>query len=210
MTPHSRAIGHYTAAEVGRLAGVSGRRVGQWARYGIVPSISKRPHVYSYADAGEAMLARYLVEQGFRPRDVRIIVQSLRDEYGEWPLATTPLEHDGRLVVVKNGNDVCLSAVEAKREVNAGTLIDLNAVRNALARGGWVALDNPREHIEVNPERLSGLPAVRGKRIATATVASMAARAEGREALRDDFGLTETEIADAVDYEADVRKALAA
>lgn len=210
MANESRAIGHYTATEVGRLAGVSARRVGQWARYGIIPSISKRPRVYSYADAGEAVLARYLVKQGLRPSDVRIIVQNLRDEYGEWPLATAPLAHDGRLVVVKKGNDVYLSAVRAKHEVIAGTLIDLKAVRNALERGGWVALDKPREHVEVNPERLSGLPAVRGRRIATATVASMATRAEGRAALRDDFGLTDQEIADAVDYEADVRKALAA
>ena len=29
-------IGYYTAAEVSRLAGVSSRKIGSWARYGII------------------------------------------------------------------------------------------------------------------------------------------------------------------------------
>jgi uncharacterized protein (DUF433 family)/DNA-binding transcriptional MerR regulator len=210
MAHPPRAIGHYTATEVGRLAGVSARRIGQWARYGIIPSVSKRPRVYSYADAGEAVLTRYLVEQKLRPRDVRTIVENLREEYGAWPLATAPLEHEGRFVVVKGKDGVYLSAYKPKQGVLAETLVDLKAVRTALARGGWVALENPREHIEVNPERLSGAPAVRGKRVATETVASLAARAAGRTVLKEDFELTDAEIEDAVGYEQAVREALAA
>ena len=65
------AIGHYSAGEVARLAGVSPRRIGSWARYGIVPRISQRPSVYSYADAGEAVIVRYLIEQGAKPKKIR-------------------------------------------------------------------------------------------------------------------------------------------
>src|SRR5688572_10596598 len=97
----TRAIGHYTAAEVGRLAGVSKYKVSQWARHGIIPSISRNPRIYSYADAGEAVLVRYLIAKGLKPRDVRLIVENLREEYGQWPLATAPLEHDKAFVVVK-------------------------------------------------------------------------------------------------------------
>lgn len=204
------AIGHYSAAEVGRLAGVSARRVGQWARYGIIPSISRKPRVYSYADAGEAVLVRYLTEQGHRPRDVRLIVENLRDQFGQWPLATAPLEHDGKLVVVKEGRGVYLSALRPGHEVIAGTLIDLKAVRAALESGGWVAVQKPRKHIEVDPARLSGAPTIRGRRIATETIADLAGRPEGRQLLMDDFGLTDEEIEEAVGYEADVRKAVAA
>jgi uncharacterized protein (DUF433 family)/DNA-binding transcriptional MerR regulator len=210
MDGEPRAIGHYTAAEVGRLAGVSARRVGQWARYGIIPSISRRPRIYSYADAGEAVLVRYLIEQGLRPRDVRHIVENLRDEYGMWPLAYAPLHHDGQFVVVKKGRDIFISALKKDHGVIAGTLIDLQAVRAALESGGWVALDSPREHIAVDPEWLSGRPTIKGHRIATETVAELATRPEGLALLRDDFGLTDEEISDAVGYEEDVRKAIAA
>ncbi len=210
MDRNPRAIGHYSAAEVGRLAGVSARRVGQWARFGIIPSISRRPRVYSYADAGEAVLVRYLVQLGLKPREVRQIVENLRDQYGEWPLASAPLEHDGKLVVVKEGKDVYISALRSGHEVIAGTLIDLKAVRAALGRGGWVAWKQPRQHIEVDPERLSGRPTIRGRRISPETVADLAQRPEGRQILVDDFGLSEAEIEDAVGYEADVREAIAA
>jgi hypothetical protein len=39
--------------------------------YGIIPSVSQKPRLYSYADAGEAVLARYLIEQGRKPKEIR-------------------------------------------------------------------------------------------------------------------------------------------
>lgn len=204
------AIGHYGAAEVGRLAGVSARRIGQWARYGIIPSVSTKPRIYSYADAGEAVLVRYLVEQGLRPRDVREIVENLRQRHGQWPLATAQLEHEGRFVVVRERDGLIFSAAKDEHEVIAGTFVDLEVVRDALAHGGWVAYRNRRVHVEVDPERLSGQPTIRGKRLATEVVADLATREEGRRVLVEDFGLTDEQIRDAVEYEADVRKAIAA
>jgi uncharacterized protein (DUF433 family)/DNA-binding transcriptional MerR regulator len=209
MAPSPAAIGRYSADEVGRLAGVSARRVGQWARYGIIPSVSEKPRVYSYADAGEAVLVRYLVNLGLRPKDVRQIVLDLRKRFGLWPLATSPLEHDGKLVVLKEGKGLYVSVLKPGHEVIAGTLIDLKAVRAALERGGWVSLKNPREHIEVDPERLSGRPTVRGRRVATEMVANIAAKPDGRDVLREEFDLTDEEIDDAVAYENDVREAVA-
>jgi uncharacterized protein (DUF433 family)/DNA-binding transcriptional MerR regulator len=206
-----RAIGHYSAAEVGRLAGVSARRVGQWARYGIIPSVSERPRVYSYADAAEAVLVRYLVEIGLKPREVRQIVEDLRAEYGYWPLTSAPLEHDGKLVVIHEGKNIYISALKPGHEVIAGTLIDLKAVRAALERGGWVTWKKPRQHIEVDPERLSGRPTIRGRRVATEVVASIATEdPDGRRLLREEFDLTDAEIDDAIGYEADVSEAVAA
>ncbi len=65
------------------------------------------------------MLAHYLVEQGFKPADVRKIVANLREEFSEWPLATAPLEHDGRVAVIKRADGyydiVSADAQEARR-----------------------------------------------------------------------------------------------
>jgi uncharacterized protein (DUF433 family)/DNA-binding transcriptional MerR regulator len=200
------AIGHYSATEVGRLAGVSAPRIGAWSRYGIVPTISPvRPKIYSYADAAEAILVHYLIDQGLRARDVRRIVQHLREEYGKWPLTTAPLVHDGKLVVVKEGTDLYYDVGQnVDHRVIAGTLIDLKAVRDALSQGGWVALAKPRPHIQVDPNLHSGVPVVRGRRLATATVAELARTPEGRVLLSDDYALSEDEIAEAVAYEDDL------
>jgi uncharacterized protein (DUF433 family)/DNA-binding transcriptional MerR regulator len=206
-----RAIGHYTASEVSRLAGVSSRRVGSWARYGIMPSISERPKIYSYADVGEAILAHYLIGLNWKPRDVRALVERLRDRFGPWPLANAPLEHDGKLVVIKEGDDFYIDAIDhVEHAVIGQTLLDLQVVREALARGGWTALTTPRAHVEVDPNRHSGQPVVRGRRIPTADVAEIARENNGRAILREDYGLSEAEIDDALAYEDDVASVLAA
>lgn len=204
-------IGYYTAAEVARLAGVSSRKIGSWARYGIIlPSVSTRPNIYSYADAGEAILAHYLVSEGKKPRDVKEIVHALREKHGPWPLATAPLANDGQMLVVKDEErDTWVSVDRPDNEILGATLLNLKLIRSALGRGGWVAFKTPRDHIEVDPDRHSGDPVVRGRRIATSRVAALAALPDGWQTLRDDFDLTDDEISDAVAYEDDL-KALAA
>ena len=68
MVASATPIGSYSAAEVARLAGVSSRRIGRWAREGIIrASVSEHPNIYSYADAGEAIVAHYLVDEGKSP-----------------------------------------------------------------------------------------------------------------------------------------------
>jgi uncharacterized protein (DUF433 family) len=62
----------------------------------------------------------------------------------------------------------------------------------------------------VDPERLSGQPVVRNRRVSTETVADFARRDEGLALLREDYGLTEDEFREAVEYERDVSEALAA
>jgi uncharacterized protein (DUF433 family)/DNA-binding transcriptional MerR regulator len=203
---HPTPIGSYTAAEVARLAGVSSRRVGRWSREGIIlPSVSTQPNRYSYADAGEAILAHYLTEEGKPPREIKAVVHSLRADYGDWPLATAPLAHDGRLLLVRDAETGrYLSVDRPEHEVIGATLLNLKTIRDALGRGGWVAIKKPREHVEVDPERHSGSPVVRGRRLPTSLVAGIASEKDGRKTLREDYGLSKAEIDDAVDYEADV------
>jgi uncharacterized protein (DUF433 family) len=204
-----RAIGHYSAAEVGRLAGVSARRIGQWARYGLIPSVSAKPRIYSYADAGEAVLVRYLISQKYTTAEVRRIVEQLREEFGTWPLAAAPLEHDGKLTVLRKDGEVFISVDRPDHEVMGETFLNLKIVREALWSGGWVAYVNNLAHIEVDPERLSGRPTLRGRRLATEVVAELAQLEGGREDLRDEYGLTDEEIDSALAYESAVSAAVA-
>ena len=206
MVASATPIGSYSAAEVARLAGVSSRRIGRWAREGIIlPTVSRRPNRYSYADAGEAILAHYLMEQGKLPRDIKGIVHSLRAKHGNWPLATAPLAHDGKLLLVKDPKTGRYVSVDRpEHEVIGATLLNLKVIRDALGRGGWVAIEKPRDHIEVDPERHSGTPVVRGRRLPTSLVAGIASGEGGRKTLREDYGLSKPEIDDAVGYEAEL------
>lgn len=105
---------------------------------------------------------------------------------------------------MREGDKIYFSALNAEQKVIAGTLIDLQAVRDALSQGGWAAYKHPREHIEVDPNLHSGQPVVRGRRLPTETVAEIAAEKDGRRILREDYGLSEAEIRDALAYEDDV------
>lgn len=208
MSATATPIGRYTAAEVARLAGVTPRRIGRWAREEIIfPSVSTRPNLYSYADAGEAILAHYLVTQGKKPRDIKQIVHELRDKYGNWPLATAPLAHDGQLVLIWDAKRKrWVSADKPGHDVIGATLLNLKKIRESLGRGGWVAIGKPRTHIEVDPDRQSGAPVIRGRRVTTSFVASLAKVPDGRKVLRDDYRLSDAEIDDAIGYEDELAK----
>jgi uncharacterized protein (DUF433 family) len=207
----SRAVGYYTTAEAARLSGMSTHRVARWARMGIIRhSISDRPNIYSYADVGEAILAHYLAEQGKKPGEIKELVEYLRAEYGHWPLAAAPLEHDGPLCVIWDDDEgVHVSADIPGHGVIENTL-NLKEIRQALSRGGWVSLKHPRSHIEIDPDRHSGEPVIKGRRLSTQRVASLAAEPEGRVELEEDFQLSAAEIDDAVGYERDIAELVAA
>jgi DNA-binding transcriptional MerR regulator len=102
--------GHFLAAEVGELAGVSGTTIGQWARWGYIPaSVSvDEPHVYSLEDVVEAAIVAELIGRGVSHADVRRAIERLRGEYGEWPLSDAPLgttTQNGRTRVVLRERD---------------------------------------------------------------------------------------------------------
>jgi uncharacterized protein (DUF433 family)/DNA-binding transcriptional MerR regulator len=206
----SEPFGHYGPTEVARLAGVTPERVGQWARRGLIrPSRGGSPHVYSLADAAEALVAHYLVAvAGLSPREVRGVVGQLREHFGDWPLTAAPLQHEGRLVVVREEGGAYLDVRHPGASVMGDGLIDLSAVRASLAHGGWVALESERPLIGVDPGHAGGRPVLAGTRLPTAQVAAMAADGD-RALLREQFGLSEAQIDAAVEFERDASELVA-
>lgn len=198
-----RPVGIYLAAEVGRLAGVSGDRIGQWARRGYIsPSQGKGPpNLYSYQDVAEAMVVHDLLVEGVDLGDIRRTVETLRFDYGDWPLTRAELwvQDETKAVAVREGGEF----FEASRKrmplqgiYNVGRL---KRIVNDLERGGWAARElDDLTYIEVNPERLSGRPTIRGMRVEADVVAEIAREAAGRRRLRQEYELTDQEIDDAV------------
>jgi len=111
-----RPHGHFLAAEVGELAGVSGTTIGQWARRGYIRSSGSEgdPRVYSVEDVAEAAIVGELLGRGVRHKEVRRAIDRLAEEYGIWPLSeaslgTTADRGRARIVLRDRGGIYALS-----------------------------------------------------------------------------------------------------
>lgn len=194
--------GHYLANEVGRLAGVSGDRIGQWARRGYIRSSqsSGSPRVYSYQDAAEAIVVHELLENNVPLKVIRGAVEELRDKYGhDWPLSSSPL------AVHKDFQKSPIVVIEDEQGFDVGkgwqrvlTTDNLQRIAGDLARGGWVTRHKPElKHVEVNPDRLSGRPTIAGMRIPVDLVGQIASEPDGVSILKRDYELSDAQIRDA-------------
>jgi uncharacterized protein (DUF433 family) len=203
--------GRYLAWEAGQLAGVSGQMVGQWARRGYIKStVSEgRPRIYSFQDVAEAMVVHELLLRGVTHRDIRLAIAVLHDAYGDWPLTDAPLvtvsgKGRARVLVRQEEGDYDVAG-RGWQQVIAPE--NLAAIRAQLRRGGWAVRNIPDlQHIEVDPDKLSGKPTILGRRIAAEDVAEIAAGPGGLDVLVDDYDLDEVEIADARRWWREVRR----
>lgn len=197
MTPR----GGYLAWEAAQLAGVSGSTIGQWARRGYIRSSVQQatPLIYSFQDVAEALVVHDLLDRGVIHRDVRRAIDRL-GEYGDWPLsgaplATVPADAGARLVLRRDDVTYDVGDLGWQLVVERDYL---DVIRGQLGRGGWVVRLMPDlEHIEVDPDRLSGRPTIRGRRIAVQDVVALASAPDGTRALAEGYGVGEAEIADA-------------
>ena len=158
-----------------------GKKIGQWARREYIRSswTTVPPLMYAYQDVAEAMVVHELESRGIRPHVIGDAVKQLRERYGtEWPLQRSnllvPQSHPhakGR------GRTVALRTDDGIWDLSHHHLVlresDLVSIARDLSRGGWAARDLPNlRYIEVNPDRLSGRPTIRGRRIAAQFVAA--------------------------------------
>lgn len=196
--------GHYLANEVGLLAGVSGERIGQWARRKYIRASQSmaNPHVYSYQDVAEAMLVHELLDLGADLRSIKRTIGRLREREGlDWPLQRHRVNLDAYYgSVIERGDDGQGYDIGGKRSPEQVVLDDRNLTKiaNELERGGWATRIVPDlQYIEVNPDRLGGRPVIRGRRIAADEVARIAGMPDGIEVLRKDYEISAPEARDA-------------
>jgi uncharacterized protein (DUF433 family)/DNA-binding transcriptional MerR regulator len=199
--------GHYVAQEVGQLAGVSGARIGQWANYGYIRASQSAPgeypRVYSYQDVAEAIIVHELLEQKVPLAVLRPVIEGLRERYGDWPLQHASLETVTTpdiavaSLLVKDGS-LRLELGEHGWQTVEQATVNPKRVSIDLSRGGWAARKLPDlAHVEIDPDRHSGAPVIRGKRVPVSLVVELAGTIDGDETLREDYDLTADEIHDA-------------
>jgi uncharacterized protein (DUF433 family) len=185
MEPATLAAGAYLAHDAGRLAGVPGDRIGQWARWGhIRASVSAgEPHVYAFGDVAEALAVHLLLDAGFSLPLVRRAVERLGGAVA-WPLSSGALHVVDHRLAVERGE--VLKDVFTEQTVlpldGRVTALDL------LSRGGWPARRiGDLEAVEVDPARAGGRPCVRGRRVPVEDVVAVDDPAA-------EFGLTAAQV----------------
>jgi uncharacterized protein (DUF433 family)/DNA-binding transcriptional MerR regulator len=200
--------GQYFAHEAGQLAGVSGGTIGQWARNGYIRASQSEPgeypRIYSYQDVAEAIIVHELLDRGLPLPVLRPIIEALREERGNWPLQHASLETiaapDIALasLLVREGA-LRMELGEHGWQIVEHTTLNPERVAAELHRGGWATRELPDlQHIEVDPDLLSGRPSIRGRRVPVSLVAELAETANGNEILHEDYDLSADEIHDAV------------
>jgi uncharacterized protein (DUF433 family)/DNA-binding transcriptional MerR regulator len=201
-------LGIYAAHRVGALAGVSGYTIGQWARNGLVrPTYYEgRPaNLYAFNDVAEAIVIRWLLSKGFTYKQIHTAVDRASEEHPNWPLLRSPLgvaqhavQGDPRGVIARRADDGTYVDIS-----HAGDQITLKPqlfqdVALMLRTGGWIANELGLKHIEVDPEKLGGVPSLKGRRWPVENVAQIAADDEGRAILVDEYGLANQEVDESV------------
>lgn len=212
--------GHYLAHEAGFLAGVTGNLIGQWANHGYIRSSQQTdiPRVYSYQDVGEAMVVHELMDAGVEYDHIRETIIGLRERFGEdWPLthAKDKLGTYGkkgdprRRVAYEDQEGVYDLGLKKWQKMDAR---DLGRISGLLRRGGWAARKlKGLRHIEVDPDRLSGTPTIRGRRVSAKSVAELAdSGSVGVQVLREEYDLAKDQIRDAQRWWKEARKLIAA
>jgi uncharacterized protein (DUF433 family) len=188
------------AHEAGRLAGVSGPQMGQWARNGYIRSSQSDslPRIYSFQDVAEAMVVHELRDRDVPYRSIKRTIDDLRERYGgDWPLTHAKLATAERQVYAEADEALYDIGQRGWQQLQFDERY-LRRIAGLLQRGGWAARDLlDLTHIEVDPDRLSGRPTIRGRRVPAEKVAQLAQTAGGRTELVDDYELTSDEIRDA-------------
>jgi uncharacterized protein (DUF433 family) len=188
----------------GALAGVSGNRIGQWARNGLVhPAYFEgRPrNLYTFNDVAEAIVIRWLLDRSFTYDAIHGAIEKARAEHPDWPLLEAPLgvaQHAVRgdprgVIVLKIENGVYVSTSVGAEQVTLKPQL-LDEARDMLRRGGWIAAQLELRRIEVDPGKLGGAPSLRGRRWPIERIAQIAADDEGRTLLVEDYGIDDGEI----------------
>lgn len=201
-------LGIFAPWRAGALAGISGNRIGQWARYGLIrPShYVGRPHnLYAFNDVAEGIVIRWLLERKFSYKAIHAAIEKARVDHPDWPLLEAPLgvaQHavagDPRgVIVLQVEKGVYVETAEGGEQMTLKPEL-LEHARDMLRRGGWIADQLRLKRIEVDPQKLGGVPSLRGRRWPIERIVQIAADSKGRRLLVEDYGLDRRDIDESV------------
>lgn len=204
--------GHYPLSEAAWIVGLRPQRISRWVsgRHVCASQQDAPPFVFCYQDLAEMLLIHDLMENhSVAWRSISHTMAALRADHGCWPLSREALANplttfrapdssSATLVIEREGALYERCGEGWQQLLNLETL---GFITDKLSRGGWaVVLDPSLEHISIDPDYLSGRPAIKGRRVSAVDVATLAGDPGGEAILLDHYRLQPAEIQDAVKW----------
>jgi len=201
------------------LAGVTGHRIGQWARYGLITPTGFKgspANLYTFFDVAEAIAVRWLLEKGFDYGELHRAIDYARRSHPNWPLqrsrigvAQHAVQGDPRGTIAleecdPSGTSWVDTLARGSQQILEPKLLERTT--DMLRRGGWLAEQHSLKHIAVDPELMGGIPTIRGRRWSVGRVAQLAADPEGRRVLIEDYHFESEAVDDALRWSAEAQK----
>jgi uncharacterized protein (DUF433 family) len=151
---------------------------------------------------------RELFARGVGGHHLGGVIRELRPRLRRWPLtrgdlATEELidkasgERVRTLIVEAHGGGYWDFSPRGMQGFEETARQPLEAMVEVLKTGGWPSRELALHRIDIDPERLSGRPSLRGHRLPVEFIADLAGTPNGREELAE-FDLSEAEIDEAV------------
>jgi uncharacterized protein (DUF433 family) len=206
----------YLYAEVDRIVGLRAGTTRRWlngyerAGKHYDPILRIEPRDTEWATWGEFVETRILAEyrEEMQTRRLRAAIEMLRKEYrSDYPLAylepyLSVKDRDLRLIDDDNNTEVVVRT--GQMLLGEGWPVIKQAQLASDDRGDKFVAEVPPDiefpGIVVNPNRYSGRPTFKGRRVSPATIAGMVKAGESEADLAADYGLSLDQVADAVAF----------
>ena len=201
-------VGVYTPDLAARLTTVPKSTLTAWRASGLLPpglqlAFPRARRAYTYNDLGAIMLIRELRGRGLpmqRLRKAAVWFESQARSGEHW--ANRRVWTDGRDLFMFESDETPGGPIAASRGGQQGCSVMLPDVVEGLRREMPPKLRDLARHVEIAPEIEAGQPVIRGRRLTTALVASIAGPNADVARVRDIYpDLTSAEIQAAVGFE---------
>jgi len=130
-------------------------------------------------------------------------------EYGRWPFLSAHLsashtpqskgDRSSEMLVLHRDDGKYAIGHSSGQQAILDSIFDLKTILQQLERGGWAVRDLPDlTYIEVDPERLGGIPTIRDRRISAEQIAISFQQGATEDDIQENYEVSPAEVHDAV------------
>lgn len=199
-TSTPQLYGAIRSRTVAKLTGVSLDQLQYWhetqfIQAHVVPGARGYPRLYAWVDYLKVRAARKLLAQGIPTATIRAAFAYLDQQVPEWH--RLPLyAHAGRVLIERD--DILVTA-DAGRQVALPSLRDV--LRQIAEEGPLGELRRFSDDVDMNPAIVAGNPVVKGTRLETQFVASLAGHGMAIDSIAKVYRLTPEQVVSAIEFQ---------
>lgn len=200
----TRSVGVLRSRTVAKLSGASKRQLGYWHRTNLIrahvlPGGAGYPRLYSWEDYMKVRAAKKLQSQGLSTQRIREQIAFLDSEVPDWAFRDVR-EFSGSAVYRVTEPSVTYVTARPGRQA-VFTELALSVLSELSAEGTLGELKSFDSFVYMDPRVKSGNPVVKGTRIETRFIASLADRGVDETSIGVTYHLSDDQISNAISFE---------